>query len=210
MKSMKKTIALAVAIAMICGCAIGGTLAWLIDQTTEVQNTFTVGNIDIELTETWNTDSDKNGENDAWQGKMVPGNTLVKDPKVTVQAGSEACWVFVKVEEENNLDKYISYTIADGWTMLDANKNGKADDNIYWREQAVTNENVSYSVLAGDKVTVNNTVLKSDMDSLTEATQPKLVFTAYAVQKDNVASAADAWAIALNGGNPVTASGETV
>ena len=37
------------------------------------------------------------------------------------------------------------------------------------------------------------------MDNLkiTGATQPTLTFTAYAVQKDNVATAADAWAKAI-------------
>ena len=36
------------------------------------------------------------------------------------------------------------------------------------------------------------------MNALTEATYPKLTFTAYAVQQANVDTVADAWALAKN------------
>ena len=79
--------------------AVGGTVAWLTDSTDAVTNTFTVGDINITLTETWNTASVEDGEKDSWTAKMIPGNQYLKDPKVTVQAGSEACYLFVKFTE---------------------------------------------------------------------------------------------------------------
>lgn len=82
MKNFKKSIALLVAVSMIVGCVIGGTLAWLTATTRPVTNTFTVGNVDITLAET------------TANYKMVPGNTIDKDPTVTVRAKSEACWLF--------------------------------------------------------------------------------------------------------------------
>lgn len=197
MKSMKKTIALAVAIAMICGCVVGGTLAWLIATDDPVVNTFTVGNINIELTETFNTDKDANiVGNDAWQGKMIPGSILDKDPTVTVEANSEACWLFVKVQKSANLDTFITYAMADGWNQL-ANSEG-----VYYREVAATTTAQSFPVIkyndAENKVYVKDTVTKSMMDALEVegAVQPTLTFTAYAVQKDNVADAATAWGYA--------------
>lgn len=75
----KKTFIIALCLALVVAFAAGGAIAWLTATTGTVTNTFTVGNIDIDLTET-TTDY-----------KMVPGNTIAKDPKVTVKAGSEAC-----------------------------------------------------------------------------------------------------------------------
>lgn len=175
----KKTIALIVCLTLIIGCAIGGTIAWLTDTTGPVTNTFTAGDVDIDLT-----------ENTGNSYKMVPGNTITKDPKVTVVAGSEACWLFVKVEESANLDDFISYTVDNGWTAL------TGEDGVYYREVSALTSDQTFSVLAGNTVTVNDTVTKTMLDGLkvSGATQPTLTFTAYACQKDNVASAEDAWA----------------
>lgn len=47
----KKMVAVLLAVALLIGCGIGGTLAWLMDTTPAVTNTFTVGNVDITLVE---------------------------------------------------------------------------------------------------------------------------------------------------------------
>ena len=156
---------------------VGGrcTLAWLTDQTAEVKNTFTVGDINIGLTET-TTDY-----------KMVPGNTIAKDPTVTVKANSEACWLFVKVTKSENLDTFITYAIAEGWTAL------PGVDGVYYREVPASAADQTFSVLADNAVTVNSDVTK-EMLTAKDFANPTLTFKAYAVQKDNVASASDAWA----------------
>ena len=151
----KKTLALVLALTLLVAGVVGSTLAWLTDQTAEVKNTFTVGDINIGLTET-TTDY-----------KMVPGNTIAKDPTVTVKANSEACWLFVKVTESTDLKDFITYAIAEGWTAL------PGVDGVYYREVPASAADQPFSVLKGD---------------------PTLTFKAYAVQKDNVASASDAWA----------------
>ena len=170
----KKTLALILALVMVFGAAVGGTIAWLTATTTEVKNTFTVGNIDIELKETTN------------DYKMVPGNEIDKDPKVTVKANSEACWLFVKIDESENLDNFISYSVDSGWTKL--------QDGVYYREVGATTTDVTYPVLTDNKVAVLTTVDKTAMDGLTEATYPTLTFKAYAIQKANFNTAALAWA----------------
>ena len=43
----KKTLALVLALTLLVAGVVGGTLAWLTDQTAEVKNTFTVGDINI-------------------------------------------------------------------------------------------------------------------------------------------------------------------
>ncbi len=172
----KKTFIIALCLALVVAFAAGGAIAWLTATTGTVTNTFTVGNIDIDLTET-TTDY-----------KMVPGNTIAKDPKVTVKAGSEACWLFVKIEKSANLDTFITYAVADGWTAL------TGVDGVYYRAVAATTADTPFDVLAGNTVTVKDTVSKANMDGLTAETYPTLTFTAYAVQAAGFDNATDAFA----------------
>ena len=170
---MKKKATIAVTALLLVLCfAIGGTLAWLKAETKPVVNTFTYGDINIDLSESENLNL-----------KMIPGNDITKDPKVTVEANSEACWLFVKVEESDNYADYLAnYTIADGWNELD----GVA--GVYYREVDATTAKTgtSYQVLKGNTVTVLDSVEKSDMEAIKKGAtaKPTLTFTAYAVQLD--------------------------
>ena len=172
----KKRISLVMALVLVLSCVIGGTLAWLTAKTNPVVNTFTVGDINITLTETTGDEY-----------KMVPGNTIDKDPKVTVEDSSEDCWLFVKVDKSSKLGDYIAYTMADGWTALEG-----VEEEVYYRDATANDE---FSVLEGDQVTVKKSVTKGMMKEA-ETDKPTLTFTAYAVQKANVNSASDAWTIA--------------
>ncbi len=173
----KNTLLLALSLTLIFGIVVGGTIAWLQDSTDPVTNTFTVGDIDIELTESSDLDL-----------KILPGKTITKDPKVTVKADSEACWLFVKIDKVNWSDK-LTYEIADGWTAL------SGVDGVYYREVPATTADTNFPVLKNDQVVCASTLTKSDLEAMKTA-QPKLTFTAYAVQKENVADAATAWSIA--------------
>ena len=168
----KKATIAAVALALVLCFAIGGTLAWLVDKSDAVVNTFTYGDINIDLSESTGNEY-----------KMIPGNDITKDPKVTVEANSEACWLFVKVEKSATYDSYLAdYTIADGWNELD----GVA--GVYYREVDATTAKAgtSYQVLKGNTVTVLDSVEKSDMEAIKKGAtaKPTLTFTAYAVQLD--------------------------
>ena len=194
---MKKKITITIICAVLsCVCLIGTTFAWLVDKTDPVKNTFTVGNVDITLTETKGTEVTAGKE---YEFKMVPGNDIAKDPKVTVVAGSEACYVFVKIEKSANFDTFMEYALADGWVQLKDNSNVDVTGVFYRTVDATTAESgAKYNVLNGDKVTVKNTVTKGDMDGLDDASKyPTLTFTAYAVQSDNVADAYTAWTHAI-------------
>lgn len=175
------------ALVLVVGCAVGGTIAWLIATTEPVVNTFTYGKIKIELAETTGT-----------KYKIIPGVNISKDPKVTVKAGSEACWLFVKVGEANwptftdKDGRKVSYTIATGWKEL------PGESGVYYREVEAVTADTGFYVLAGDTtypngvVTVSENLTKEDIKDLTE-NHPQLIFTAYAVQKDGINTAADAW-----------------
>lgn len=174
------------ALVLVVGCAVGGTIAWLTATTDSVVNTFTYGKINIALTET-------KPENK--QATIIPGVDISKDPKVTVKADSEACWLFVKVAEANwptftdKDGRKVSYAIADGWTALDATKH----PGVYYREVNAVTADTGFDVLEGNKVYVSENLTKEDIKGLTE-THPQLIFTAYAVQKDGIKTAAEAWA----------------
>lgn len=171
----KKTLALVLALTLLVAGVVGGTLAWLTDQTAEVKNTFTVGDINIGLTET------------TADYKMVPGNTIAKDPTVTVKADSEACWLFVKVTESTDLKDFITYAIAEGWTAL------PGVDGVYYREVPASAADQTFSVLAGDAVTVKSDVTRTMLETA-KTDAPTLTFKAYAIQKDHFATADAAWA----------------
>ena len=202
LRRMLLTLAL---VLVVAAASVGGTIAWLTDQTQEVKNTFTVGDVDITLTETGTT-KDASG-NDSKTFHIIPGTNYEKDPTVTVEGGSEACWVFVKVEEANwpNITEddettlKIRYEVDEAvWTKLNI---GGA--TVYYREVSSSNADQSFNVLktlAGQTETppkaytviVSENLTKEEAESIT--LNPTLTFTAYAIQKDNIATADDAWA----------------
>ncbi len=184
----KKVIILMLTFVLAICCVAGGTLAWLTATTETVANTFTTSDISITLEESEKLDL-----------KMVPGYEIKKDPKVTVNEGSEACWLFVKVEKSTNYDSYMTYEIADGWTLVED------ETNVYARKVATTDIGTAYSILKGDKVTVKGEVTKKMMETAT-TNQPTLSFTAYACQlmKSNKTefTAAEAWEQVAPKSNP--------
>lgn len=194
-----KSLALVLACVLLVGGVIGGTVAWLTAKTNEVTNVFTTSDIGVKLEETKK------------EFKMIPGWTIEKDPKATVESGSEDCYLFIKVEETGvsftpegegmpkvySFDDFLTYEIAEGWTKL--------EDGVYYKifdskDSANANEmGTAYSILKDDKVTVQETVTKEMMTDLkTYGVNPKLSFTAYAVQlyKNNTEkfTSAEAWA----------------
>lgn len=182
---MKKGLILILSIVMVVCISISATLAYLFVETTPVENTFEYGDINITLDESEDLDL-----------KMIPGNTITKDPAVTVLKDSEACWLFVKIDKSANFDDFMTYEIADGWTAL------PGETNVYYREVPATEADTEFAVLKDNEVLVKATVLKTELNALTEGTMPTLTFTAYAVQKDNVASADDAWKLVGTEGLP--------
>ena len=90
----KKILALCLIVCLLATAAVGGTLAYFTD-TDAATNTFTVGNVDIDLTEPkWDATGKAEAEN------AYPGEALAKDPTVT-NNGNNPCFVRVSVEGLN-------------------------------------------------------------------------------------------------------------
>ena len=79
------------ALTMVVGCAVDGTVAWLVSKSEPSVSTFTLGDINIGLTD----------ESGSQPLKIIPGVEIRRSLKVTVEPNSEACWLFVKVEGTN-------------------------------------------------------------------------------------------------------------
>ena len=128
---MKKKILVAcLCVALAVLTVAGTTLAYLTSQA-EVKNTFTVGNVKMTMDEAEvNTDgtpvenANRVGSNDYI---LSPGHTYVKDPIVHMDAVSENCYVFIKVEnglgvleaatsaEDGGYKNIAAQITANGW-----------------------------------------------------------------------------------------------
>lgn len=118
----KKIVALCLVVALAATAIIGGTLAYFTDNDAKT-NTFTVGNVDITLTEpNWVA----SGSSDA--PEVYPGEALAKDPTVT-NVGANPCFVRVKVQMPTGWENKITTesgnnynngnTIGANWVLKD-------------------------------------------------------------------------------------------
>lgn len=179
------------ALTMVVGCAVDGTVAWLVSESESSVSTFTLGDINIKLT----------GESESQPLKIIPGVAIGRSLKVTVDPNSEACWLFVKVEGTNwshfpdaNGTAKVSYSVdvQDGWTALNTHP------GVYYREVSAEDAKTGVEYDVNGVVAVSKELTKAEVNSIAAETQPQLSFTAYAVQRDGIGDAATAWTAANN------------
>ena len=181
------------ALTMVVGCAVDGTVAWLVSESESSVSTFTLGDINIKLTE---------AESESQPLKIIPGVEIRRSLKVTVEPNSEACWLFVKVEETNWPDfkktdettGKVSYSVnvPNDWKALEGNP------GVYYREVSAEDAQRGDAYDVNCNVTVSQMLTKAEVNSIAAGTQPRLSFTAYAVQRLGIDDAAAAWAAANN------------
>lgn len=213
----KKLAAMALASLALAGSVVGGSMAWLVEQTDAAQLDFTAGDINITLND---PDAEASMLEDllVHPGLLVPGDTIARDLSVTVEPGSEACYLFVKVTEQNNrcdglLDPVIQWSVRtglDGWTPYEdwlvsgsRSVTGEASTYYYYRvvEADTAAEGATYPVLTGGDtlqtengcLLFNPEVTKQMLADLQMA-KPGITVTAAAVQLANLADVDAAWA----------------
>lgn len=202
MKTKTKTKALLMSLCavLLVAASVLGTMAYLTDSK-DVKNTFTVGNVSIDLDEAKvNTDGkaiDKKGnvvtdlakaervaENSY---KLLPGHTYTKDPIIHVDASSEDCYLFVKVDnqiaaiEANGNTTVAAQMAAKGWKAVDG------VDKVYVYVGTAAGAASPMAVTAGDNVTVFEQLVIAGTvngDTLKAYENKTITVTAYAVQKD--------------------------
>ena len=169
----KKLLAASLVIALLAIAVVGGSLAWLQDSKA-VTNTFTVGQVKIDLTEPGWSDN----------AKLVPGAEIAKDPTVTVMANSEKCKVYVKVEVPANLAALVDLDI-DTTNWLATGVTG-----VYaYKADVSTSTTDTVLPKVFNKVTVKGTVTNEQLAALSSSADSadlKIKVTAYAIQADNL------------------------
>ena len=191
----KKIYIIIVSILSICSFLVGTSVAWLSSTTDTVVNTFTYGDINIKIEETDTGDNDNNEFTNEY--KMLPGNKITKDPKITVLANSEDSYLFVEIKESENFKNFMKYELVEGWTLVEGT------ENVYVKEVTKSDKDQEFFVLKDNTVTVLESVTKAmlnDLDKDGQTNYPTLSFTAYAVQRDSnieaIDTAVEAWSIA--------------
>lgn len=104
MKTKSKALLLTLCAVLLVAASVLGTMAYL-TSTAKVENTFTIGKVEIKLDEAKvNADGipvEGAARVQANSYKLMPGTTYTKDPTVTVKAGSEESYVRMKVTFNN-------------------------------------------------------------------------------------------------------------
>ena len=206
---MKKTIAIVALVVLVAAVSVLGTLAYL-KSSAEVKNTFTVGKVEIDLDEAKvNTDgtlvagADRVKQNDY---KLMPGHTYIKDPTVTVKAGSESSYIKMTVtfSKASALDDIFAPTGANltsifngydstNWIAKGNTKDATADTRTYefWYKETVGAPNGDAALDAlFDSITVPGTITNEQLATIEGMT---ITVNAYAIQADGFDSADAAW-----------------
>lgn len=190
MKTKRKALLLSLCAVLLVVASVMGTMAYLTDSA-KVENTFTVGKVNITLDEApvdtnGNViDGDRRTQN---QYLLVPGQSYTKDPIVHVTAGSENSWIFVEVTntlasfeaEGNTIAKQIS---DNHWEAV------PNTTNVYYKEYTGNGTAIDYPVFGSFKL--------SDTANKTNGwgTIPPITIKAYAVQHSGL-TVEEAWAVA--------------
>ena len=202
----KKILLVGLLVVLVAAVSVGLTVAYLTSADT-VTNTFTVGDVEIALDE---AAVNENGE--AIEGaarvkantyKLIPGHTYVKDPTVTVKAGSAESYVRMLVTVTNssafdavlpNADLRAIFGGYDDskWTYV---KNTENADNTrtyefrYHTTVTASADKALEPLFTG--ITVPGTLNNDQLKTLQGA---QIIVEAEAIQADSFDNADAAWA----------------
>ncbi|MBQ2763683.1 MAG: hypothetical protein IJF43_01410 [Firmicutes bacterium] len=202
----KNNVIMILILVVLLSITLIGTYAYQTYTQDTIKNTFTIGNVSVELYE---IDQSGNKIDDINQEYALErGKTYNKNMVVNVGAGSEDCYVYIVMENDlanveagessANLNdaSAVDYTpvatqIANnGWTKRTTSN---TDVNIYWKE-------IDVSTDAGelDFMTEFRTKESFDYDLVRKEdnTPPVMSFTLYAVEKGSM-DEANAWDLLL-------------
>ncbi len=214
MKIKSKALILSLCAALLVAVTIIGTVAYLTDKDSVV-NTFTVGQVEIRLDEAKvNPDGsivDENGDgiaderNKGNEYHLIPGQTYVKDPTLTVVKGSVESYVrlLVTINEQADLDAIFAPDGADlteifngydaaKWTYI-----GETD-----KEDTITYEfryNTTVKPTTGEDLVLEPVFTSFTLPGVISNEQLKAIegleisVVGHAIQKAGFTDAAEAW-----------------
>ncbi len=210
----KKKTVLAAAILLFM-FVIGGAIAYFTD-TDQKTNTFTIGNVDITLTEDgWDAlpDTNDNDIPDAAED-MMPGESVTKDPLINNVSLKNDAYVFAKVEvpcttivaPATTSEELFTYTTNAGWTELStaavACTSGGTATHVYYYGTNGTLTVLTKAASSSTPTSTSNPLfstisLRSTLTGNEGLTGEKqVVVTGYGIQTEGLTSTApaDVWA----------------
>lgn len=170
----KKVATVLGSVGLIAAIGIGGTFAYLTDTTDTVSNTFTVGDVGIDLKESTVSTSGTDGEVVQVQGLDTPlgkyqydtdgenswtatenlyeglceSEWVYKDPTVKVDAGSQDAYIYAKID---NFDGFSAINMKADWEEVGVVKDdkGKVTSRVFAYKNKVS---------SGDNITIFDAV----------------------------------------------------
>ena len=200
MRTKTKALVLALCAVLLDVTTVFVTMAFLTSEDS-VQNTFTVGKVEITLDEA-KVDSYGNEIANAErvkenEYKLIPSHTYVKDPTIHVDSNSEDCYLFVKIQNDLGSDGVINGIANNGWVLVEGTQDvycyyGVTDGETNSTKQIVKpgkDKKVFDTFTFGEKANPNN------YDTATK--NAKIIVTAYAIQADGLSekTPAEIWAL---------------
>lgn len=143
LKTNQRKIILLMCIIVIIGGLVTATLAWLSSRTGPVINNFIGSNLEINLAE------------EATKFQMIPHLEIEKDPIVTVEANSEACWLFLQVKESDAQANGSGITETQNGVETVRTNKSESDIYKYLRYDIITgtNEFDGWTLMTDQQVT---------------------------------------------------------
>ena len=119
--------------------------------------------------------------------KLIPAHTYTKDPTIYVEAKSEKCYVFVKVENgisaievaEDDGDTIAEQMIANGWKNLDG-------DVWYYNADGVNTVDANIPITVFETFTIADDADVSAYVDSEGNVDVEIKITAYAIQADGL------------------------
>lgn len=203
-RKSNKALLVLLALVLVIGCTVGGTLAWLTAETGTATNTFTVGDIGTLTLKEKETAVGADGVTNNYT--IVPGMDIAKDPMVSYTDKENAVdvYVFVKVGAEGWTQEGNAYSVlgddnsallswsvdcneTTGWKPVSAEY-----DDVYYKVVAAGESLENVAVIAGNKITVSSAITEKNVSDIAKAAGD-ITFTAYAIQQAGFGTVADAW-----------------
>lgn len=196
MKTKSKALLLTLCAVLLVVTSVFGTMAYLTD-TAEVNNTFTVGNVDIDLYETDAKDATKTTTKNEYH--LLPGKTYTKDPTIKVLEGSEDCYVrmlvtisfdaFPEFLMDEDMSKFFGGYEDEKWTRSDTTYDIENNSVTYiyrYNEKSTAGE--TYTLF--ETISIPEDFDNAEMDALKGM---KINIIAQAIQADGSADAKTVW-----------------
>ena len=211
---MKKNKTFLAAIVLLLLFVVGGAVAYFTDTDTKT-NTFTIGNVDIDILEAgWDalTDTDNDEIPDDAED-MMPGESVTKDPVIRNLSTKNPAYVFAKVEvpcttivaPATTSEELFTYTINAGWTELSteavACTSGGTATHVYYYGSNGTLTTLAKAADSSTPTATTNPIfstitLRSTLKGNEGLTGNKeVVVTGYGIQTEGLTSStpADVW-----------------